>query len=47
MPPIRVPHTEEALDGTLAGMEAGLPQTFARLDELLVTVGASVNRQPG
>jgi uncharacterized protein YndB with AHSA1/START domain len=36
--------SKEALDGTLAGMEAGMPETFAQLDELLVTLGASVGR---
>jgi uncharacterized protein YndB with AHSA1/START domain len=32
--------TKEALDRTIAGMEGGMPETFAQLDELLVTVGA-------
>ena len=33
--------SEEALDGTIAGMEGGMPETFAQLDELLLTLGAS------
>ena len=33
--------SKEALDATLAGMESGMPETFAQLDELLVTLGAS------
>ena len=33
--------SKEALDGALAGMEGGMPETFAQLDELLVTLGAS------
>jgi uncharacterized protein YndB with AHSA1/START domain len=36
--------TKEALDGAIAGMEGGMPETFAQLDELLVTLGASVGR---
>ncbi len=36
--------SKEALDGALAGMEGGMPETFAQLDELLVTLGASVGR---
>jgi uncharacterized protein YndB with AHSA1/START domain len=36
--------SKEALDRTLAGMEGGMPETFAQLDELLVTLGASVGR---
>ena len=36
--------SKEALDGTLAGMEGGMPETFEQLDELLVTLGASVGR---
>jgi hypothetical protein len=31
-------------DGAIAGMEGGMPETFAQLDELLVTLGASVGR---
>jgi uncharacterized protein YndB with AHSA1/START domain len=34
--------SKEALDATIAGMEGGMPETFAQLDELLVTLGASV-----
>jgi uncharacterized protein YndB with AHSA1/START domain len=34
--------SKEALDGAIAGMEGGMPETFAQLDELLVTLGASV-----
>ena len=33
--------SKEALDGAIAGMEGGTPETFAQLDELLVTLGAS------
>ena len=33
--------SKEALDGAIAGMEGGMPETFAQLDELLVTLGAS------
>ena len=36
--------SKEALDGALAGMEGGMPETFAQLDELLVTLGSSVGR---
>ena len=35
--------SKEALD-TNAGMEGGMPETFAQLDELLVTLGASGGR---
>jgi hypothetical protein len=31
-------------DGAIAGMEGGMPETFAQLGELLVTLGASVGR---
>jgi uncharacterized protein YndB with AHSA1/START domain len=34
--------SKDALDGAIAGMEGGMPETFAQLDELLVTLGASV-----
>ncbi len=34
--------SKEALDAALAGMEGGMPETFEQLDELLVTLGASV-----
>jgi uncharacterized protein YndB with AHSA1/START domain len=36
--------SKEALDATLAGMEGGMPEQFDQLDELLVTLGASVLR---
>src|ERR1700733_4014048 len=36
--------SKEALDGAIAGMGGGMPETFAPLDELLVTLGASVGR---
>jgi hypothetical protein len=36
--------SKEALDRTVAGMEGGMPETFAQPDELLVTLGASVGR---
>jgi uncharacterized protein YndB with AHSA1/START domain len=36
--------SKEALDGTLAGMEGGMPETFAQLDELLLTLGAPGER---
>jgi uncharacterized protein YndB with AHSA1/START domain len=35
--------SKEALDGTIAGMEGGMGETFEQLDELLVTLGASVD----
>jgi uncharacterized protein YndB with AHSA1/START domain len=35
--------SKEALDAN-AGMESGMPETFAQLDELLVALGASPNR---
>jgi uncharacterized protein YndB with AHSA1/START domain len=35
--------SKKALDAN-AGMESGMPETFAQLDELLVTLGASVGR---
>ena len=38
--------SKEALDGAIAGMEGGMPETFAQLDELLVTLGASVGSGP-
>ena len=34
--------SKEALDGAIAGMEGGMGETFEQLDELLVTLGASV-----
>ena len=36
--------SKEALDGAIAGMEGGMPETFGQLDELLVTLDASVGR---
>ena len=36
--------SKEALDGAIAGMEGGMPEQFEQLDELLVTLGASVGR---
>jgi uncharacterized protein YndB with AHSA1/START domain len=36
--------SKEALDRAIAGMEGGMPETFAQLDELLVTLDASVGR---
>jgi uncharacterized protein YndB with AHSA1/START domain len=36
--------SKKARDGTIAGMEGGMPETFAQLDELLVALGASVGR---
>jgi uncharacterized protein YndB with AHSA1/START domain len=36
--------SKEALDGSIAGMEGGVCETFDQLEELLVTLGASVGR---
>jgi uncharacterized protein YndB with AHSA1/START domain len=36
--------SKEALDEALAGMEGGMPEQFEQLDELLLTLGASVGR---
>jgi uncharacterized protein YndB with AHSA1/START domain len=36
--------SKEALDGAIAGMEGGMPEQFEQLDELLITLGASVRR---
>jgi uncharacterized protein YndB with AHSA1/START domain len=36
--------SKEALDRAIAGMEGGMPETFAQLDELLVTLHASVGQ---
>jgi uncharacterized protein YndB with AHSA1/START domain len=33
--------SKEALDAAIAGMEGGMPETFAQLDELLATLGGS------
>jgi uncharacterized protein YndB with AHSA1/START domain len=32
--------SKEALNASIEGMEGGMPETFAQLDELLVTLGA-------
>jgi uncharacterized protein YndB with AHSA1/START domain len=37
--------SKKALDGAIAGMEGGMGETFEQLDELLVTLGASVGRR--
>jgi uncharacterized protein YndB with AHSA1/START domain len=36
--------SKEALDATMVGMEGGMTETFAQLDELLVTLGGSGGR---
>jgi uncharacterized protein YndB with AHSA1/START domain len=36
--------SKEALDAAIAGMEGGMPETFAQLDELLGTLDASVGQ---
>jgi uncharacterized protein YndB with AHSA1/START domain len=36
--------SKEALDAAIAGMEGGMPETFAQLDELLVTLDGSAGR---
>ena len=36
--------SKEALDGAIAGMEGGMSETFAQLDELLVALGAGMGR---
>ena len=36
--------SKEALDRAVAGMEGTMPETFEQLDELLVTLGASVGQ---
>jgi uncharacterized protein YndB with AHSA1/START domain len=36
--------SKEPLDSAVAGMEGGILETFEQLDELLVTLGASVGR---
>jgi uncharacterized protein YndB with AHSA1/START domain len=33
--------SKQALEGAIAGMEDGMPESFAQLDELLVTLGGS------
>jgi uncharacterized protein YndB with AHSA1/START domain len=37
--------TKEALDHAIAGMEGGMPEQFAQLDELLAMLGAGVGRR--
>ena len=36
--------SKQALDAAFAGMAGAMPETFAQLDELLLTLGASVGR---
>ena len=36
--------SKEALDRAISGMEGGMPETFAQLDEFLVTLGAGAGR---
>jgi uncharacterized protein YndB with AHSA1/START domain len=36
--------SKDALDEAIVGMEGGMPEQFEQLDELLVTLGASVGR---
>jgi uncharacterized protein YndB with AHSA1/START domain len=36
--------SKEALDAAIEGMEGGMPEQFEQLDELLVTLGASMER---
>jgi uncharacterized protein YndB with AHSA1/START domain len=36
--------SKEALDGAIEGMEGGMPEQLEQLDELLLTLGASVGR---
>ena len=36
--------SKESLDRAIAGMEDGMPETFAQLDELLVILGAGAGR---
>jgi uncharacterized protein YndB with AHSA1/START domain len=36
--------SKEALDAVIAGTEGGMRETFEQLDELLITLGASVGR---
>jgi uncharacterized protein YndB with AHSA1/START domain len=36
--------SKEALDRAITGMEGGMPETFAQLDEFLITLGASAGR---
>jgi hypothetical protein len=34
--------SKEALDGSLAGMEGGMPESLEQLDELVATLGGSL-----
>jgi uncharacterized protein YndB with AHSA1/START domain len=36
--------SKQALDGAIAGMEGGMPESFEQLEEILVTLGASAGR---
>jgi uncharacterized protein YndB with AHSA1/START domain len=36
--------SKDALDASIGGMEGGMPESFAQLDELLVTLSASAGR---
>ena len=36
--------SKEAFDASIEGMEGGMPEQFAQLDELLVSLGASAGR---
>jgi uncharacterized protein YndB with AHSA1/START domain len=36
--------SKEALERAISGMEGGMPETFAQLDEFLITLGASAGR---
>jgi uncharacterized protein YndB with AHSA1/START domain len=36
--------SKEALEASIAGMEGGMQETFAQLDELLVALGANAGR---
>ena len=36
--------SKESLDRAIAGMEGGMPESFAQLDQLLVILGASAGR---
>jgi hypothetical protein len=38
--------SKEAFDASIAGMEGGMPETFAQLDDLLVTLSAAEGRVP-
>ena len=36
--------SKEALDAAIAELEGGMPETFAQLDELLVTLARAIER---